>query len=138
MTPHLMLLCRVLDNSSEVEHACERHMQRDRFGGVKTVLVIPPLIIAATAHATLWRPHDRVTATAFTAGSSSSADLRSLLHNFHPELSYVRDSLRTLKTFSWLTEKQTYLHIPEDKGIKNCKLIKTALLYYFSYPCCKS
>ena len=32
---------------------------------------------------------------------------------------------------------QTYLQMTADKKLKNCEGVKTFILYYISYPCCK-
>ena len=43
----------------------------------------------------------------------------------------------SLKSFSWLMEKKTYLHMPPDKKLKNCQVVNTFILYYFNYTCYK-
>ena len=43
---------------------------------------------------------------------------------------YRCEALRTIKAFSWLTKKLSYLHMPPcpDNEVQNCKIIKTFFL----------
>ena len=38
---------------------------------------------------------------------------------------YWCEAQHTLKAFAWLTEKPSYMYMPPDKELKNCKLIQT-------------
>ena len=65
-----------------------------------------------------WRRHP----PSFYISLSLSLSLSPLWIGSGAELSYVCEDLRTLKVFFWLTEKQTYLHMPPDKELKIAKL----------------